>query len=483
MKSAGREVLGAVAGALVLVCISQSVVDVLAFYRVGDNALLRPDSAHWWAVVQDPAAVLGSTLYSPDPGASVSWSFTGSRVAYLYSTAYNRGAALVKIDGVVVDLLDAFTPDVRRQVGKVYNTPGGPHTITVVNHGGGANQRVIMDLDAFVSDIMAFGPGTYNEDAVWVENRVMYYPLGFFPAGSWSQIAEAHAYQGAYKLSPAARSGFRINFSGDSIVWWFPKRPDLGRLAVTLDGEDRGYFNPYADQTDHYGFSGLGAGVHILTVTNLGQTTSAGSVLALDRFTVGGLGEAYQRVAAAAYADGWAHSVDVSRFGYFPENDCVNFASQMQFQGGLAMHPAERDGEGLNAQDRSQWWNYTPTLGSASLTWRTVPDFLYYTQHRSEFMAVGNVASLQRGDVIFLDLWDEAANRPGHDGVYDHLKEVVGLGYISPYPLDYASGLDLSGTTAYGLLTDGHTNDRWHVPWDFNVDLNNNGYLLVRVAP
>jgi cell wall-associated NlpC family hydrolase len=132
----------------------------------------------------------------------------------------------------------------------------------------------------------------------------------------------------------------------------------------------------------------------------------------------------------------------------------------MQFEGGIPMHPNE-----LYAQenDLTQWWNYYPYSRRISLTWRVVDSFWTYVQNRGEFQiynaATNDISILKRGDLIFMDV--------NNDGIFDHLKVVIGNGYMSPYSQDYYGGSDLSGQWIYGVMTDGHTNDRWHVPWDF----------------
>jgi hypothetical protein len=433
---------------------------VFAIYYVADDSTLTPTSGQWHTV-SDPNALRGTVKYTVTTGGSLEWTFNGSRVAYLHSMAYNRGAVIVSVDGTVVDKLDAYTPEVRRQIGKVYDGfSDSQHTIRIENKGGGANNRTVIDVDAFVSDIMSFPPGTYNDDAKLIIGGVTYYPLGFF-GYNWSRVYDGGAYGGSYYKTDATGAGIRINFFGDSIYWFFPRRSDLGMIAITIDGENKGERDPYADGTNYYSLSRLGAGSHILTITNLGYGSSGGTVLALDRFDVGSYEFTYNRVMATAYADAWARSQNSTVYGYFPNNDCANFSSQMQHEGGIPMHP---DPLHANEHDLTQWWNYYPFPPyNISLTWKTVPDFWTYVQTYPGFQifdhAQYDIDILKRGDVIFMD--------QDNNGVFDHLKVVAGYGYMSPYSEDYNPLQDWSTQLNYGVMTDGHTTARWHVLWDY----------------
>ena len=391
------------AGFISLLLLIYPLRTVFAGYYVQDSASVGLAYSGSWGTLTDPPTLFGSYRYTGIAGDWVSWQFYGDRVAYFYSLAYNRGSTIVQIDNIVIDILDASTnhfsgTDVRRQVGKVYgglNT--SLHTIKLINGPAGANGRGYMDLDAFVSDIMSFPEGDYNENATLLVNGTVYYPGGTNGNG-WTNIVDPNAFQGSYKITNVTRSGFRINFSGDSIRWFFPRRSDLGKVAVTIDGEDLGIHDPNTEPniTDYY-WSGLGSGVHIMTVTNTGQTTSTGTVLAWDRFQVGEQ-TTYDRVKASSYGDGWAHSRNTFWFGDLSPNDCANFTSQIQYKGGFGMHPSE---DWLkNPIDLTQWWNNYPYNASISYSWKTVPDFYTYASNRPEYEIRDNPGYTRRGDLI-----------------------------------------------------------------------------------
>ncbi|MDD5371716.1 MAG: amidase domain-containing protein [Anaerolineaceae bacterium] len=469
-------------GTLLVVTIAVPQTIVYAAYFVQDSASAGLVYSGAWGTTTDVPALFGSVQHTSTAGAWVSWQFNGNRVAYLYSMAFNRGSVTVQIDDIVVDRLDAsvnhFTgTEIRRQVGKVYSGFGsGTHTIKIINGPAGANGRRYIDLDAFVSDIMSFSQGNYNDDAsIWVDG-IHYHPLGTHGNG-WTSVADPNAYQGSYKVTNVSRSGFRINFYGDSIRWYFPRRNDLGKIAVTIDGEDHGILDPNLESgiTSYY-WSGLGDGIHLMTVTNTGLTSSSGTVLALDWFQVGG-STYYDRITSSGYADGWAHSRNTFWYGDYPDNDCANFASQAQHKGGFAMHPAEDWLKDIS--DVTQWWNNFPYDRFVSYTWKIVDRFLNYASQRPEYEVRDNDGYTRRGDLILMDIDD--------DGFVDHMKTIVGNGYISPYSSDYQNiqppEIDQSSTLRYTLMTSAHTQDRWHVPLCFNYNCTTHSTVFIRVIP
>ena len=83
--------------------------------------------------------------YSSTVGSSVSFTFTGSKVTYIFPTYYTRGHAAVYIDGVYVASVNLNTPDLRwQQLWDSPVLPNGTHSITLVVQDG------TIDLDGFI---------------------------------------------------------------------------------------------------------------------------------------------------------------------------------------------------------------------------------------------------------------------------------------------------------------------------------------------
>jgi hypothetical protein len=83
--------------------------------------------------------------YSATTGSSLTFTFTGSKVSYIFPTYYTRGHAAVYIDGVYVSTISLNTPDLRWQ--QLWDSPvlaNGTHSITLVVQDG------TIDLDGFI---------------------------------------------------------------------------------------------------------------------------------------------------------------------------------------------------------------------------------------------------------------------------------------------------------------------------------------------
>jgi hypothetical protein len=96
----------------------------------------------------------GHTLtYTSIPGASISFSFTGESITYIYTRAYNRGIAEVWIDDQLKDRVDLYAPSIEWQSKSTYaGLDPGPHTIRIRvtgEHSPKARDCAV-DLDAVV---------------------------------------------------------------------------------------------------------------------------------------------------------------------------------------------------------------------------------------------------------------------------------------------------------------------------------------------
>ena len=92
----------------------------------------------------------GSTRYATARGASASWRFTGSGIAWVAATGPTRGSATVYVDGVKAATVSLWssTARTRRVVFSTSWAVNGTHTIKIVVAGTSGRPRV--DLDGFV---------------------------------------------------------------------------------------------------------------------------------------------------------------------------------------------------------------------------------------------------------------------------------------------------------------------------------------------
>jgi hypothetical protein len=109
-----------------------------------------------WTTVADTGASGGSQAFASAAGATATYTFTGSNIAWAAVKGNDRGRAEVHVDGVLVAMVDLYqastTLALRRVVFQRAVTPGAPHTIQVRVLGTKttASTATRVDLDAFV---------------------------------------------------------------------------------------------------------------------------------------------------------------------------------------------------------------------------------------------------------------------------------------------------------------------------------------------
>lgn len=155
----------------------------------------------------------------------------------------------------------------------------------------------------------------------------------------------------------------------------------------------------------------------------------------------------YDRGAAVAYSDYWAHGRNPN-YVDFSDNDCTNFNSQALNAGGLPQ--IQGDGYLTNA---ANWYYYGAAI---SYSWRAAD---YMNQHFSDYQGsrfnlASDISGLTSGDVVIYLFPGESV--PTHGG------SIVGYGNSSGDSVTYPVG-------TYGLLRNQHSTDKYHVIWDDNV--------------
>ncbi len=106
-----------------------------------------------WSHSSFTEAAGGTVSYSNEPGAAARLSFEGSEITWVYTKAFNRGIAEVKVDGIARGEIDLYSPKIVWQARKTFGdlTPG-KHTFEVIVAGSkdaAATDRYV-DVDALV---------------------------------------------------------------------------------------------------------------------------------------------------------------------------------------------------------------------------------------------------------------------------------------------------------------------------------------------
>jgi hypothetical protein len=106
-----------------------------------------------WGHGSFPRAAGGTVSYSNDRGAVAQLLFEGGEIAYVYTKAFNRGVAEVKLDGVARGEIDLYSPKIIWQARKTFgDLAPGKHTFELIVTGrkdAAATDRYV-DVDALI---------------------------------------------------------------------------------------------------------------------------------------------------------------------------------------------------------------------------------------------------------------------------------------------------------------------------------------------
>jgi 4-amino-4-deoxy-L-arabinose transferase-like glycosyltransferase len=94
----------------------------------------------------------GTVSFSNSPGAGAKLSFEGSEITWVYTKAYNRGIAEVKLDGMALGDVDLYSSKTVWQARKTFGLTPGKHTFEVFVSGrkqAAAAERYV-DVDALI---------------------------------------------------------------------------------------------------------------------------------------------------------------------------------------------------------------------------------------------------------------------------------------------------------------------------------------------
>lgn len=167
----------------------------------------------------------------------------------------------------------------------------------------------------------------------------------------------------------------------------------------------------------------------------------------------------YDRVAAVAYADLWAHDRNPNYPNYGVDadgndcDDCTNFLSQVLEAGGLSQIPGD--------DDAFHWFTYQNIWGTwlGSRSWAATD---WFNRHAAQYQATryeyypDGPSSLSEGDFFLMDLPTNPLEAP------DHARIIMGVGVV----------LEGDYIGEWKLLASQHCIDRHRVVWDYKLPEN-----------
>lgn len=243
-----------------------------------------------WTVTANagPGSYEATLHYSNAPGASASYTFTGTSIAWIGATNNNHGDATVQVDNDPPVTVDTYSPNWGKQAVLFARNalPAGQHTITITvgSTRNNASAGVYQEVDAFVSSTSSLPVGGVLDDSA---SSIQY-------MGSWTASTTASGYYANtahYSNTPGNSASY--TFTGTSIAWIGARNTNHGYATVQVDNDPAMRVDTYSPQwemqTYLFQWTGLPAGRHTITITITGNNdgASGGDYQDADAFSTG----------------------------------------------------------------------------------------------------------------------------------------------------------------------------------------------------
>jgi len=224
----------------------------------------------------------GAARLSTTPGAQATFTFTGTGISWIGARGTQSGIARVSLDGVLLAVVDLYSPteQIQAEVFAATGLADTSHTLTIEGTGrqNAFSQNALIVVDAFEVTTS----GTRHQDT---DPAIAYGP-------NWIQGNRDKAYsEGASAESNIVGAQATITFTGTGISWIGARGPQCGIARIFLDGafvEDFDtYFQTEGPQHTDFTASGLAAGTHTLSIQVIGKNPiSTDAWILIDAFDV-----------------------------------------------------------------------------------------------------------------------------------------------------------------------------------------------------
>ena len=203
----------------------------------------------------------GAARLSTTPGAQATFTFTGTGISWIGARGTQSGIARVSLDGVLLAVVDLYSPteQIQAEVFAATGLADTSHTLTIEGTGrqNAFSQNALIVVDAFEVTTS----GTRHQDT---DPAIAYGP-------NWIQDNRDKAYsEGASAESHAVGAQATITFTGTGIRWIGARGPQCGIARISLDGvfvkDFDTYFQTEGPQSTDFFKDGLSARTHTLTI-------------------------------------------------------------------------------------------------------------------------------------------------------------------------------------------------------------------------
>jgi hypothetical protein len=276
-------------------------------------------SAGWTPSDRDVGWSGGTARQSNVPGATASFSFTGTSVRWIGRLSREGGIALVRVDGGAPIEVDLFTRpyEIRTPVLTLHGLSPGKHTLTIEVTGrqnpAASSSEVVVDAfevqPQIVSHLQETDPDV-SFSAGWADDH----------SGSWSGGGVATLPDppvGGARITETAGASVTLKFRGTAVTWSGYRGPDGGIARVSVNGGEPVMVDTYAPTLKRQEIVFTASGLpdtkltdaqHTLTIEATGQKNEASSAakIVVDAFDVTTPGRRYQETdPAITYVGSW----------------------------------------------------------------------------------------------------------------------------------------------------------------------------------
>lgn len=205
---------------------SSTSADSFTFMTRYDQTDSRFGYSGTWAAFSTSSAWKGSYGRASAGGASVTITFSGTRLDWIAMKGTTTGKADVYLDDVLkrtVDLANS-TAVYQQNVWSTGDLSNGVHRVRIVRSSSSASGKYLT-VDAV--DVLGTIVGTGRIEQT--DTRIAY-------AGSWATYSASGASGGSYKRASTSGASVTVDFNGTYLAWIATRGTTLGAAWVSLDG-------------------------------------------------------------------------------------------------------------------------------------------------------------------------------------------------------------------------------------------------------
>ena len=225
-------------------------------------------SGAWTLDNQFEEATGGTSFYSNNPGDSFRFRFRGSEISWVHARAFNRGMAVVSIDGEEKETVDLYSPEAHWQSRTTLSGLGDWRHVLEVRVLDGKHPDAT-DRYVGIDQVIVYVPGSDTYDNMDSSSTYDNMDSSIRYAGAWIFDKFKEATNGTIAYSNNPGDSFSFQFQGSEIRWVYTRAFNRGMAVVSIDGKEKetvDLYSPGIHWQSWTTLSGLDDGRHVLEV-------------------------------------------------------------------------------------------------------------------------------------------------------------------------------------------------------------------------